>query len=613
MTSKSQTTLKNIQENKSFAEKLSTTTKYQFILIIVLAFIFYGNTIKNDYSLDDVYVTNNKMIKKGFKAIPTIFRTTYASVFEDGEQMNFGYRPIVKVSFAIESQFFGSNPHVSHFMNILLYILSCLLLLIILKNLLYNYHPLFPLLITVLFLAHPIHTEVVSSLKNRDELLSFLFSLMSLYCFIKFTDKNNYWFLPLAFVCFVLGFLSKISCLVYLVIIPLIIYFFKQTKFRNLLIIFFILAIAVIISRHLNHVVITDRYRPKLFIENPLIFEKNLLIRLSTGFFILMHYLKLELFPNRLLFYYGYNTIPIVGWANIIVIFSVIIHLAGFIFAIIKLKSRHILSFAILFYLVNMSMYMNVLNPPMGIVADRFLYSSILAFCIFLVWLIFKINKMVPTISNINQSILKKTALITMVLLLPYGVRTITRNNQWKNQQSLLQHDMLFLENSAKANYIYAGTLHLDLMNKLQSGNRNFNAPDKISEILKYLNQALYVYPAYYQANNFKGQIYFSLLRQPDTAEKYFNLSLASNPFYMPGYFNLAYLKLMKKDTTTAISYFEKVIAIKPDNPQANHELSKIYLMKHDSAKSVYYEQKSIQRKKQRRGFKRRKETEENI
>src|ERR1700751_2881411 len=88
------------------------------LFIFILVFVLYGNSIKNNFSVDDSYVTvttpekpNNPRIEKGIKGIPKLFTSHYA---ESGYQ-SFEYRPLTLVTFAIEYQFFGSNPHINHF------------------------------------------------------------------------------------------------------------------------------------------------------------------------------------------------------------------------------------------------------------------------------------------------------------------------------------------------------------------------------------------------------------------------------------------------------------------------------------------------------------------
>src|SRR5690606_8485120 len=159
-------------------------------LIFLISFLFYGNTIPNEFSMDDELVTlNHKNVSKGFNGIIPIFKERYVS----NEQQSYEYRPIVLVTFAIEHQFTGGDPHFSHFINILLYALTGVVLFFLLSRLFVQHHWILPASITFLFLIHPIHNEVVASLKNRDELLSFLFTLLSIRAFLNFYDYQKKW------------------------------------------------------------------------------------------------------------------------------------------------------------------------------------------------------------------------------------------------------------------------------------------------------------------------------------------------------------------------------------------------------------------------------------
>ena len=95
--------------------------------ILLFTFLLYGNSIKNGYAFDDNYVTvinpekpDNPRIEKGIRGIPEIF----ASHYIQSKDQSFEYRPLVLTTFAIEYQFFGSNPYVSHFINVLLYVVD---------------------------------------------------------------------------------------------------------------------------------------------------------------------------------------------------------------------------------------------------------------------------------------------------------------------------------------------------------------------------------------------------------------------------------------------------------------------------------------------------------
>lgn len=135
-----------------------------YAVISVFSFSIYANSIFNNYNLDDELVTeNHRLTKDGISAIPSILTEPY---YKDKSGYSYEYRPVVLISFAVEHSLFGENPHISHFINVLLYSLLCVLLFYVLTLLLNSYSVILPFLITIIFSAHPIHTEIVASIKT---------------------------------------------------------------------------------------------------------------------------------------------------------------------------------------------------------------------------------------------------------------------------------------------------------------------------------------------------------------------------------------------------------------------------------------------------------------
>ncbi len=165
------------------------------VLLIVIGLITYGNTLFNEYSLDDNFaVTENSYVLKGIQGIPEILTHHY---YELGDKKA-AYTPIPGILSAIEYQFFGLNPHVSHLLNIIFFVLLLLLILRVLKEVfgLNEIHPWLPLVITIFYAVHPAFTEVVASIKNRSEILSLIFALLALlYAHKFFVSEQGKWIL----------------------------------------------------------------------------------------------------------------------------------------------------------------------------------------------------------------------------------------------------------------------------------------------------------------------------------------------------------------------------------------------------------------------------------
>ena len=130
-------------------------TRIFFLVVIVLYTLFlYGNTINNTYSLDDYIIQGmeSQFADKGIQSIGEIFTTTYTTVsYVDGVDKSFGYRPMVRLVYALEYAIFGVRPGVAHLINILFYLALVLVLYRILQRILRDYSIWFPFVIILLF------------------------------------------------------------------------------------------------------------------------------------------------------------------------------------------------------------------------------------------------------------------------------------------------------------------------------------------------------------------------------------------------------------------------------------------------------------------------------
>lgn len=546
------------------------------LFLTFLSFIYYGNTLRNGYSLDDVYVTNNEQVKKGFSALPEIFSSLYTfQIFEEGKPLNFGYRPVVKATFAIEYAFFGKNPHISHLINILLYVLTvCLVFLIfrLLLNQIYHQYVIFPLLATIIFLIHPIHTEVVSSLKNRDELLSFLFGLLALILFYHFVSGKGFHYLILGFVSFIIAYLSKSSAIAFLAIIPFLLWFMPQVNRKKIIVVGVLLIITWLGIKLSVAQMFPDRYRPKQIVENPML-NFNQFERIPTGIFILLFYLKMIFLPYPMRFYYGYNLFPVKGWDDPVVWISLMLHLGLLALAIYSFRRWRWLFWGIFIYLIFISMYTNIVRLIMGIAADRFLYAPSLGFSLIVAGLLLKMPQNNYDLRRFTQKAVIRTMLILLFLLLTTFVLTIQRNIQWRSQESLVKHDIRFLKNSARANYIYAGMLKNEALKDAQDKN-GFHSWEKVEQSLEHYRQAIKVYPGYYQAYNMMGLVYFEFYQNQEKALSYFKKAIELNPSYVPALGNLAWTLFKMKNYQQAEKYYREAIQLSPDNPKLKQELN---------------------------------------
>lgn len=201
--------------------------------LFLFAFLLYANTIGHSYNMDDNLVTiNHRLTSKGITAIPEIFTSPY---YQDDQGYAYEYRPVVLTSFAIEHSLFGESPQVSHFINVLLYAFTGLILFLLLQQLFPDLNTLLSLSVALLFVVHPIHTEVVANIKNRDEILSLMFGMAAFYCALKFVRESKWKYsIPIS-VLYLAGLLSKMSIVPFVLIIPFGLVFFLKPSFKQLI------------------------------------------------------------------------------------------------------------------------------------------------------------------------------------------------------------------------------------------------------------------------------------------------------------------------------------------------------------------------------------------
>ena len=529
------------------------------IFFVIVTFILYGNTIPHGLTVDDNYVTgSNPSIKKGFSGLGEIFVTPY---YDKGKKNSFEYRPLVKATYAIEYGFFGQNPNISHLINLLLYALTLILIFFFLKRIMRDYNVIFPFLVTFLFAIHPIHTEVINSLKNRDETLSFIGVLLTMIYFIKFFDYKKIHYFLIGVFFFFFAFLSKAGAIAFIALIPLTLYFYTKISPWKIVLVFLVLFSVLFLIKYVPRFFLPPPFRDKEYYENPLMFIDNIWIHLGTGAWILLFYIKMLIIPHPMCYYYGYDTVPMTNFANFWSFFSIVIYLVLFIYAIKKLKERHIISYGILFYLMTISMYSNIVKKAMGIVADRFMYVPSLGFAIIIIYFLFKLYKIdikgkkVPKIPS-------SLKIIFIAILIPFTFKTMSRNTDWKDNLTLYKQDADANPKSFIATKGYAN----ELIRTMKRDKTLKNRKELTDIAITYYNRSIDIYPGHPDPWRNLGKIYLQQ-KEYEKSIYHFKKAIEITPDkFSYNYYNvgLAYTKLNKN--LTAIPYFEKALEIYPED-----------------------------------------------
>jgi len=526
---------------------IKNNPRFKYILIIILTIVLYGNTLQNDYSIDDQLVTS--IFKNESLTIKEIF-TSYT--FSDkSKDINFAYRPILVSSFALEKMIFGKlNASFSHFVNLLFIILIFCLVYYFLSRLFNDENTLLILLSLLIFIGHPLLTELVNNIKSRDELLVVLFGLLSTIIYLKFLKSRNYFLLLLIIIFFIFGILSKKSFLVFSFLFPIIaIFHSKKIVFKDFIISGFFallpfLLLFIIKNSLLNEITQIRNYQ---YFENPL-YSLSLIDRIPTGLTVPLYYIKIFFMPNKLSFYYGYNTIPLQTFTSILPYISMIFY-SLLLFVSIKIfKKYSLLSFGILLILLQSVAVSNIFMPLPGIIAERFYFIGILGMSIIISQLLFFIVKKHKLSGYI----------LALFIIIPLFILTIKRNTDWKNSFTLFNADIGHLQKSVKANELIS-SMYLKKYSQ-------FKKKSDLNKAEKYCKNALNEYPKYGAVWNNLGFIYY-VKQDFKNAEKAYKKATENSPNNANPYFNLALLYDKSKRIDKAKLCYIKILEINPDIP----------------------------------------------
>jgi len=562
--------------------------KYMPLLIIVaFTFILYANTFTNDYALDDLIVINgNAFTKKGFSGIKEIFSyDSFTGFFGKQKKLVAGgrYRPLSIATFAIEYGVLKDfKPGFSHFLNVLFYAITGILLFIILSKLIKppknknkNWHLGIPFIATLLFIAHPVHTEVVTNIKGRDEIFALMFSLLTVWLIILYLEKKNFFYLLLGAFSFFLGLLSKENTIMFLAIIPLTLYFFTTVPLqRNLLTLIPILIAAFIFLyiRFLALGYMNSSDLPRELLNNPFL-DATTSQRYGTILYTLGLYIKLLFFPSPLTNDYNPYQVPLVGMTDIRALFPLVIYIGLICLAFGFYRKKHLISYGILFYLITLFIVSNIIFTVGTFMNERFIYMPSIGFVLIVAWFFaFLLPKLLKN-ALLYQYV---TAAVLILILSLYTVKTIARNKVWQDDFTLFTTDVKTSVNSTKCNTSAGGKYMEKARNEQDTTlkNKDFRMS------LVYLNKAIQIYPGNKNCLLLMGNVY--ALYQKDYKGA---IDLYLKVINLDGYNETAYNNTLSvlanidnaKETDYKIGVCGELLKVNPDNGNLNYILGQLY------------------------------------
>jgi Tfp pilus assembly protein PilF len=548
------------------------------IFVFLLSFLLYSGTFGHDYVLDDSgVIEKNRIVKMGVDGIPTILKTPYrfgVNMLDDNL-----YRPLSLAMFAVEWQIAPNKPMIGHLVNVIFYALSSVLLLLVLFKLFRRYNPAIPIFATLLWLAHPMHTEVVANIKSRDEIMSVFFLLLAVNWFISYNVKKNWLLLSASLVSYFFALMSKEGAITFLAIFPLVGWYISEKPNLKELRITGLFLIPAILFLAIRQSVLSAYATPSatMLIDNLLVGAPDFQSRMATAIMLLGKYLFLLFAPIKLASDYSYNQIPVTNWLDPYVLLSFLVYGGSMVFAFIRLKMRDLLSFGILFFLITMSVYSNIFMIIGSSFAERFLYLPSIGFSFVIAVLLLKIfkidikEKLSPTFSAIFQK-MKGPSVIMLVILLLFGFQTISRSRDWKDGYTLFSQDVKKSPQSAHMRIYWGMALREKALEQKDPQQRN----TQMEKALEEFKKAAVIYPNYPDAWQQIALAYFRLGNNELSLESY-QKALALNPNEPTTYGNMGIIFFQKGDINKAIELYQKAIKLDASYADAYMNLGSCY------------------------------------
>jgi tetratricopeptide (TPR) repeat protein len=342
---------------------------------------------------------------------------------------------------------------------------------------------------------------------------------------------------------------------------------------------------------------------------------------------LLLRYLGLLIVPHPLTSDYSFNHVPFVDFSAPAAWVGLMVYLFLGIYTILRLPHRDPLALAILLYLAPLSIVSNIvfnIGAPMG---ERFLFTPSLGFAMGVAVLLDRwISAGGEAIDPVRAIWACKSAAAALAIVIClFSIKTVSRNADWYDNDTLFEKDVITSADSAKMQCFYANAFVKRYMADRRVENRSLLGvaemhlklgleinPDYVTclytlglvyasldrgELAKfYLEEALIRQPGHRQASQLLGEVYGRLLGDYDRALHYLEAARAQFGDEEPGLLlNLGNVYAVKGDFEKAISVFEKLIAMDPQNAEYQVNMGLTYQSMGDQAKAESYFSRAIE------------------
>lgn len=503
-------------------------------LIIFLGFLVYANSLNGEFIWDDnIYIKDNPNIKDLSK-IADIFSEKKSLGFHSDIDIN-TYRPLQIFTYALDYSLWGLNVIGYHLTSILLHILVALCIYWFV-SILYNDRFL-SFLISIFFVTYPAHTEAVSYISGRGNVLAALFMLLCFIFYIKQLSSKKISFYILMILSYIAALLSKENALILPVLFVLYHYsFHKKIDFKLLLT--FVLIIFIYLA--MRTAALGSFYQ-----------GAGILIKRIPGFFVaITNYLRILILPFNLRIEYGndffspFEPKALFGLAATLLLIS---------YALRKDSQKRIILFPVAWFFVALLPTSSVYPIAAFYMTEHWLYfPSIGFFFIVAYWLIFLYK---------SQKLRRLSVCMMACAVLAYAVLTIKQNNYWREPLSFYERTLRFLPSTSRV-YNNLGVEYLKRK--------------EMQKAVIQFQKAIALNPRMCMAYCNLGRAYLETGNRQKALEAFFK-AIEINPRYVAVYNEICNVCIEMGKNEEAIPFCKKAIELDSSIPTFYYNLGNAY------------------------------------
>ncbi|XP_032378797.1 protein O-mannosyl-transferase TMTC3 [Etheostoma spectabile] len=558
----------------------------EILLLTGLVVGCYWNSLSCGFAFDDVSaILDNKDLRPS-TSLHNLFRNDFWGTPMSEERSHKSYRPFTVLTFRLNYLFSELSAASYHLLNVVLHAVVCVLFLRVCRLFLDKTSS---LVAALLFAVHPIHTEAVTGVVGRAELLSSIFLLAAFLAYTKSTasDHSIVWtpialtvvLVAAATLCKEQGITVVGICCVYEVFVaqgftlPMLLDTLRQVvqgkdgfpyAVLQTLLKLIVLVISTLLLVIIRVQVIQSQLPVFTRFDNPAAVSPTPTRQLTFNYLLSVN-AWLLLNPSELCCDWTMGTIPLVeSLLDLRNLATLVFYTFLGLLVYHSLRYRHSSARTVIMALSLIVLPFipasNLFFPVGFVVAERVLYVPSMGFCV-LVAHGFKIVS--------HKGHLKKISwLIIGVLLTTHAVKTFNRNWDWESEYTLFTSALKVNKNNAK------------LWNNVGHALENQN---NYAKALQYFLQATRVQPDDIGAHMNVGRTYKNLNKSKEAEEAYL-VAKSLMPQVIPGkkyatrvapnhlnvYINLANLiRANESRLEEADQLYRQAISMRPDFKQA--------------------------------------------